>query len=193
MTLFLLKTMHLPFFLFMCSLPAIAQAEDIVAFDFHKNQKKGEWQIVNDGVMGGLSESRFAIKAGNGNFSGILSLENNGGFASVRSQLGQMSLDGCDRIILRIRGDGRRYKFNIRTNQKFEGVNYQLSFPTQQGKWELIELPLNKFTPTWRGQVLTNKPKLTGSSIVSLGFLISDKQAGPFKLSIDWIKGRKAE
>ena len=46
----------------------------------------GEWIIVNDGVMGGLSSSRFTDSDSSfATFNGELSLENNGGFASVRA------------------------------------------------------------------------------------------------------------
>lgn len=46
-----------------------------------------QWQAVNDGVMGGVSDGRFKITAdGTLEFFGTLSLENNGGFASVRTR-----------------------------------------------------------------------------------------------------------
>ena len=35
--------------------------------------------------------------------------------------------------------------------------------------------------------------KLDPSKVNSVGFLLADKQAGPFKLEVDWIKVIKAE
>lgn len=44
------------------------------------------WQAINDGVMGGVSVSRLRFDStGYAVFEGVVSLENNGGFASVRA------------------------------------------------------------------------------------------------------------
>ncbi len=44
------------------------------------------WYAVDDGVMGGVSQSGFRVDAGAGCFGGEVSLENGGGFASVRRE-----------------------------------------------------------------------------------------------------------
>ena len=55
-------------------------------FSFETPEAARRWQTVNDGVMGGRSDGRFQVNPeGNLEFFGMLSLENNGGFASVRS------------------------------------------------------------------------------------------------------------
>jgi len=55
--------------------------------DFTLPESPRLWQAVNDGVMGGVSQGRFRITdARTMEFSGNLSLENNGGFASVRTK-----------------------------------------------------------------------------------------------------------
>jgi NADH dehydrogenase [ubiquinone] 1 alpha subcomplex assembly factor 1 len=46
---------------------------------------ENRWRIVNDGVMGGLSSSKAIVEDDKIIFSGNVSLENNGGFASLRS------------------------------------------------------------------------------------------------------------
>lgn len=157
-------------------------------FDFQNPSTRNVWQTVNDGVMGGLSDSDFLTRKGHGIFSGNVSLDNNGGFASVRSGIKSTHIEGCDRIMMRVLGDGKRYKFTIRTNGNFDGVNYQQSFATSKGEWQLIELPLDRFIPTYHGRALKNQPKLSSKNIASLGFLISDKQEGPFQLKIDYIQ-----
>jgi len=83
-------------------------ASDRILFDFQTATNHSAWQIVNDDVMGGVSTSRFQIlTTGGAVFSGVVSLENNGGFASVRSQPVRADLTGCDSFLLRVRGDGR--------------------------------------------------------------------------------------
>jgi NADH dehydrogenase [ubiquinone] 1 alpha subcomplex assembly factor 1 len=55
-------------------------------FDFTGADVAKDWQTVNDGVMGGDSQGKFKIiDKKTLEFFGTLSLENNGGFASVRT------------------------------------------------------------------------------------------------------------
>jgi monofunctional biosynthetic peptidoglycan transglycosylase len=146
------------------------------------------WQIVNDDVMGGVSSSRFVITNNTAVFSGQVSLKNNGGFASVRSLPTRHEWGAADGFVIRVRGDGRRYKFTARMNQNFDGANYQCPFPTKQGEWQELRLPLKDFVPSFRGRVFRDQPPLDAAKVVSLGFLISDQQEGPFELEVAWIK-----
>jgi len=158
-------------------------------FDFSTATNATAWQIVNDDVMGGVSTSRFDVMNGVAVFRGEVSLQNNGGFASVRSSPARQNLAGLDAFVVRVRGDGRRYKFTVRTEAGFDMPIYQCAFATKRGEWEEHRLPFKDFVPTFRGQVLTNVPALDATGVVSLGFLISDRQEGPFRLELAWIKG----
>ena len=162
--------------------------DDKIIFNF-KSPDAVDSQIVNDGVMGGISRSRFDITGhGTGIFRGELSLANNGGFASVRLRLPMRDLTGDRAFRLRIRGDGHDFKFIVRTDNVFDGVNYRSGFATKAGVWEELGLPFAQFEPTWRGRILTDMPALDPSRIETLGFLISDQQAGGFQLEVEWIK-----
>jgi hypothetical protein len=164
-------------------------ATNISLFDFQAATNSPAWEVVNDGVMGGVSISLFQILTNGGAvFSGVVSLENNGGFASVRSQPVRADLTGCDSFLLRIRGDGRRYKFSVRTEAGLDTPLYQLALTTKRGEWEEHRLPFKDFVPTFRGRILTDVPPLNPAKVSSVGFLISDKQEGPFKLEVAWIK-----
>jgi hypothetical protein len=114
-------------------------------------------------------------------------LDNNGGFASVRALVDQSKLSNTQKIILRVKGDGNRYSFRIRTNQNFDGISYAANFETIKGQWATVELDYADFIPTFRGRRM-RAPELQGAQIRQIGFLISDKQEGPFELLIDWIK-----
>ena len=158
-------------------------------FDFQAATHSPAWEVVNDDVMGGVSTSQFQVLTNGGVvFSGTLRLENNGGFASVRSQPVRADLSGCDSFLLRVRGDGRRYKFSVRTGAGFDTPLYQCSVTTKQGEWEEHRLAFSDFVPTFRGRVLTGVPPLNPAKVNSVGVLISDKQKGPFKLEAAWIK-----
>lgn len=158
-------------------------------FDFNEPNSVETWRIVNDGVMGGLSSSRMQWQAGGtARYSGHVSLENNGGFASVRTAPQDFGLTVHTGLRLRVRGDGNIYKFRIRTDDNFDGVTYSLDFTAPAGNWQEIELPFADFKPTWRGRTLPNVGPLQPADIRQLGFLISDKQQGEFALEVDWVK-----
>ena len=162
-------------------------------FDFQSATHSPAWEVVNDDVMGGVSTSQFQVLTnGCAVFSGAVRLENNGGFASVRSATVRENLTGLTAFVLRVRGDGRRYKFSARTGAGFDTPLYQCSFTTKQGQWEEHRLPMKDFVPSFRGRVLSGEPPLDPAKVASVGFLISDKQAGPFQLEIAWIKAVSA-
>ena len=164
-------------------------ASEKILFDFQTATHSPAWQIVNDDVMGGVSTSRFQILTNSGAvFSGVVSLENNGGFASVRSSPVRENLRGLDAFVLRVRGDGRRYKFTVRTESGFDSPIYQCAFSTKRGEWQEHCLLFKDFVPTFRGRVLTHVPPLDPVKVTSVGFLISEKQEGPFQLELSWIK-----
>lgn len=165
-------------------------ASETILFDFQATTNSPAWQIVNGDVMGGVSTSQFQlITNGGAVFSGVVSLENNGGYAAVRSSPARQNLNRCDAFVLRVRGDGQRYKFTVRTEAGFNAPNYQAEFTTKRGEWEEHRLAFKNFVPTFRGPVLTDVPPLNPSKITSVGLLISDQQAGPFRLELRWIKG----
>ena len=139
-------------------------------------------------MTGGVSRSEFDIVNGVALFSGQVSLENNGGFASGRLLPVKHDLARCDSFLIRVRGDGWRYKFTARTERSFDGGNYQCAFSTRKSQWEEHRFALTQFVASFRGRVVTDAPPLDPARVTSVGFLISDKQAGTFLLAMAWIK-----
>ncbi len=147
------------------------------------------WRIVNDGVMGGLSQSQMELTGENrAHFHGTVSLENNGGFASTRAELPEELRKGVTAIRIRVKGDGQRYSLRLRPEGKLGRVSYRAYFETEAGQWQEFTFSLSNFTPTFRGRVLTNVPSLENQTLEEIGFLIADKQEGQFELLIDWIE-----
>ncbi|MGF1574310.1 MAG: CIA30 family protein [Sumerlaeia bacterium] len=147
------------------------------------------WRVVNDSVMGGVSSSTWKrTEDRNFEFTGVLSLENNGGFASVRSDATDFGLTVVSAFVLRVKGDGRTYQLRFRTNGKWDGVAYAQSFETVAGEWVEVELPFSGFIPTWRGQIVSDAPPLDAKKIEQVTWMVADKKSGPFKLEIDWVK-----
>jgi monofunctional biosynthetic peptidoglycan transglycosylase len=54
--------------------------------------------------------------------------------------------------------------------------------------WVTVQVPFADLRPTFRGRLLRNRPALEGAAVRQIGFMIADKQEGPFRLEIDWIK-----
>ncbi|MDA7905656.1 CIA30 family protein [Mariniblastus sp.] len=158
-----------------------------VLFDFDKPDAVRVWRPVMDGVMGGRSSGQVRVNQyKNLEFSGNLSLENNGGFASIRASDAGLAMESGDTVVLRVRGDGRTYNFNVYTQRNMGGYSYRQSFPTSKGEWVDVELPVDKFVATWRGRNFRNQA-FNPSAVAGLGILLGDKKPGSFKLEVESI------
>ncbi len=153
------------------------------------NPEPIRWAIVNDGVMGGRSQSSLRLTdEGTAVFSGTLSLENDGGFASTRALLDTMDLTGFTGFRIRVKGDGRRYELRLRMDPNLDGVAYRAEFGTTQGEWTEVFLPFSSFQPSFRGRVPRDVRPLDLTSIRQIGFLLGDGAEGPFQLEMAWIR-----
>ena len=156
--------------------------------DFSRTEPQTQWKIVNDGVMGGHSTSSMTLMDNNAAlFSGVLSLENSGGFASTRAMVIDLDLKGYSGIRIRVMGDGRCYQLRLRTDSDYDGVAFRHSFQTADGEWMDIVLPFIEFEASFRGQPLPQFGPLAPEEIQQVGLLIADKRSGPFRLIIDSI------
>lgn len=163
------------------------QVKQRILLDFEQSGDAANWSVINDVVMGGVSNSSFAVeKPGTAVFSGVVSLENNGGFASANLKPAQFDVSDCDGIRFRVRGDGKSYKITLKNDGAFNGFSYRFEFSTKNGEWLTLDAPFSSFIPKFMGQT-TSAPPVDRAKIKSFGFLIADKQDGPFRLEIDWI------
>ena len=154
----------------------------MILFNFNSTSQENEWLVVDDVVMGGRSKGYFNInKEGNGVFEGNVSLENNGGFSSVKHRLVQKNVEGFTRVILQLKGDENPYQFRIKTN-KSDYYAYVAEFKTTSD-WIIVEIPFSTMYPSFRGQRL-NASNYPGKLIEEIAFLISNKKEVPFKLEI---------
>jgi monofunctional biosynthetic peptidoglycan transglycosylase len=158
-----------------------------ILLDFEQPGDAADWTVINDVVMGGVSSSRFVVeKPGTAVFSGVVSLENNGGFASANMKPAQFDLSDCDGIRFRVKGDGKSYKITLKNDGAFNGFSYRFEFTSKDGEWLTIDAPFSSFVPKFMGET-TSAPPVDRARIKTFGFLIADKQDGPFRLEIDWI------
>ncbi len=171
----------------------IAEETPIILFDFTGADAAKQWQAVNDGVMGGVSEGKFKITdAKTMEFFGTLSLANNGGFASVRSKAKKLDLEKGDTLVAKVKGDGREYTLNLYPNRSRTAFSYRATVQTKKDEWIEVRVPLDEFEATSFGQLVREAGAVKPEEVSSVGFLLGDKKAGPFKMEIEWIKVERA-
>ena len=159
--------------------------------DFSDVSVAGQWRSVNDNVMGGVSEGGFRITEDKTlEFSGTLSLENRGGFTSIRTRPADLNLSGYDRLALRLKGDGRTYYVNLMTSSR-SAASYRLAVETKKRTWQEVRVDMKDFLYTSYGRIRAGAAPLNAKDVVSLGITLADKKAGPFRLEIDWITAEK--
>lgn len=156
--------------------------------DFAADGATTSWHPIDDAVMGGVSQSTLQpYSRGIACFSGVVSLQHGGGFASVRTEPRRWNTVGAHAFVVRCRGDGRQYKFTARTDDGFDGVQYQARFQPPRDEWAEVELPVASFVASFRGRPVRGAGPLDPAQIRQLGLMVSDKQAGPFELLLEWI------
>lgn len=157
----------------------------LISFAFDYGPDSPSWYSVNDSVMGGVSRGRPTMMEGSGvRFSGILSLENNGGFSSIRSDSPAYAFSRGKELLVTVKGDGRTYYFDLRTNARQRAFSYRQSFKTVAGEETTVRLPLAGFVATRFGRRMMNDQPLEPSQVKSIGVTLADKKPGPFRLDI---------
>ena len=171
-------------------------------FDFTnpKIDLKETWGTINDGVMGGVSQSNIRLADRKAIFSGIVSTDNNGGFASVRTKnfAPPLDLSNFEGIEIKVKGDGKRYKFITRCEGEWDGIGYCHSFDTVHDFSTTIQIPFADLIPVFRAKTVADADKLNSSKIYSMQLMLSKFEydgalnpkfeAGHFAIEVDYIK-----
>ena len=144
------------------------------------------WQIVNDSVMGGSSTSKVSVQEQTLIFTGVVSVENNGGFASTRTCINTLN-QTPEHIILQVKGDGKTYQLRLRTSQYLDGPAFTVSFATLKDQWQVITFSADDFSLTYRGKALQQQAKLNFNDVQQLGLMIAKKQQGNFRIELKQI------
>lgn len=166
-------------------------ADSKVLFDFSSGDLS-KWSTIQDTVMGGRSTGALArTDKGALSFTGTISLENNGGFASFRSARfaeGEFDLAGSAGLEVRVKGDGRSYIYSCdMRGVPIFGGGYWQEFSTVAGEWLTIRLPWNEFVPTNFGRKMAGQPAMDSARLATMGVYLYDKKSGDFELEVDSI------
>lgn len=158
----------------------------LLIFDFNSSPDWSQWKIVNDVVMGGKSNSKISkSETGHAVFTGDVSLDNNGGFASMQYNFKPKAITGYTKAVIHLKGDGKQYQFRIKANV-YDRASFIHTFKTS-GQWQTIEIPLHTMIPTFRGNKL-NQPNFNANQIQEVQFMIGNGRAESFRLEIDKIE-----
>jgi len=164
--------------------------QSVRVYDFENGNQARSWQIVLDGVMGGLSTGNIETDNGTMVFSGETSLRNNGGFSSMRAPVEKGVFKDSDSIRLRVKGDGRTWILGTRKSAgRMGGDSFWTRFDTVDGEWQTVTIPIDGMERHFFGQKMAGT--ITPEEVGAIEFYMYDKKAGPFRLEIESIEGVK--
>ncbi|MEY3867247.1 MAG: hypothetical protein RLZZ338_1138 [Cyanobacteriota bacterium] len=186
---------------------SLMKAQDQIIFDFTQPSPefKENWGSLDDVVMGGVSESSIRLINKTALFSGYVSTQNSGGFVSARSRnfTPPLNIGKYQGIELRVKGDGKRYKLIIRSEDKWDGLGYCYSFDTVYNIWMSVIIPFDQLIPVIRAKTVKNAAPFDPTHITSFqlmhskfeydGALNPKFEAGIFQLEIESIKAYNSE
>ncbi|MFS1884621.1 MULTISPECIES: CIA30 family protein [unclassified Vibrio] len=151
--------------------------------DFIQPNEHKNWTATNDDVMGGISTGGLIYLDDMSRFRGELSLENNGGFSSVKRSIESPAheIDSAELVFV---GDGRTYQLRLTTSKDGNRVQYKHDFDTIKGVRLNKVFHFNDFQAVFRGRLLSDAPELKARDIKQIFFLIADKEPSPFELDL---------
>ncbi|GAA4230514.1 CIA30 family protein [Postechiella marina] len=159
--------------------------QTVTLFKFNKTSNIKNWKTINDGVMGGVSTGIFYLnEEGHGVYKGHISLQNNGGFSSLKYSFNTLNTEQHSKIILKVKGDGKTYQFRIK--HKSSDRHSYIAYFNTSNKWQTICFNLSEMHPKFRGRKV-NIPNYNKTNIEEIAFLIGNKKNETFKLLIDSI------
>jgi hypothetical protein len=168
--------------------PTTTTPEPTPVFSFPTPDDVYEWFVVNDTVMGGVSTGQVVWEDDALVFTGDLSLDNNGGFASVRSPLLDPAAVAvwADRDGMRVEvgGDGRAWTVEVRMDLDDNG-GWISEISTSTDDFVVVDVPWASFEPVTRflDPRETTEP-LDPARIVSVAFYLVDGIEAPFRLEL---------
>ena len=172
--------------------PQSKEATTNMLIDFTDKKADHQMNVVNDGVMGGLSQGRIEMTQNDSLlFKGNISLQNNGGFSSFRIGGKLWDLSAWKGVEILVKGDGRTYGLRATTDETFlrSSVSFTADFKTVKDEWVKLQIPFSKMKASWRGRKLDRN--FDPAQIKGLGIILADKQAGKFALEIKSISAWK--
>ncbi len=154
----------------------------------------GRWRVINDGVMGGLSQGELTFNGGVATFAGTINT-NGGGFSMIRTSIFRDgatladSLEGAEYLRVRTRSaNGRAYELTVQDTASNSAVMHFTDLAvTADSAWEEPLVPLTDLDARTFGTARPNLADFDLDQISTFGIILADGIDGPFSLAIDRI------
>lgn len=172
-------------------LMALITSSPGIIFNFGTQNNTETWRIVNDGVMGGLSTSSITENKNTVLFKGETSLENNGGFASIRTLIEKGSLKNCKTMTIRFKSSStdRTFGLSLKTSQRYYVPYHKFTFKPKSGDWEVLKVNISEFKHYRISDIIGDTMPLDVlPEVFNIALIVSDSKAGAFDIEIDYIK-----
>lgn len=190
-----------------------SSAEKVI-FRFSNERDLSVWRVFSDKELGGTTTASLILSSdtpSTASFSGYFSREigenafsklKRSGFAGIESKSDgspPLDLDDYDGLTLRVKGDGRKYIANIKTENWLVGDQtydiWQAFLFARENQWQDVEIPFSRFLLTWKGRLVETKTEMNPARITSIGISLAGGEElqpeGEFRLDIDYIAARR--
>jgi len=168
---------------------SIHAADFKIDFGISKD-KTSDWVMISDNIMGGITKSTLEYQEDALKLSGNISLDNFGGFSSVKTKFKRIDLSAYKGIRIRYKSNNQKFAFTLEDTQNWTLPNYKGDFFNQKpNEWETSTILFKDFKEYQIGEPTGEKlePERL-RNIVRIGVITTEKKEGPFSLEIDYIE-----
>jgi NADH dehydrogenase [ubiquinone] 1 alpha subcomplex assembly factor 1 len=158
-------------------------------FGSGKNQINN-WVMISDNIMGGVSKSKLEYTENTMILTGTLSLDNFGGFASVKTRFGQYDISPFQGVKIKFKASNQKFAFTLEDNNIWTFPNYKGAFfSTKPNTWEEKIVYFKDFKEYQIGEATGKTLKESSlKNMVRMGTITTEKKEGPFSIEIDYIE-----
>jgi len=146
-----------------------------VLFEDFINTPETEWEFITDQVMGGVSDGKVEfISEASMSFArmtGIVSIENNGGFIQIRKKIDSSLSKNSKAIKIEVRGNNQEYFIHIRTSGTILPWQYYQAPFFATDNWKKQDINLLEFK---RSGIMLSK-KINPKNIKSIAIVAYGK------------------
>ena len=172
------------------SLTAIEPGTCRTLVDFTDPDEFARWEVINDGVMGGLSKGHIEQAGDALSFTGTVNT-NGGGFTSLRRKVPENTMAGARRLRITYAADARTYEVTLRSNARERGrrIAYRAALTPGEsaGEWSVAVIDLAKLETSLFGQQV-DAPAFAAHEAHSVGLIIADGIDGDFAMRLSRIE-----
>jgi monofunctional biosynthetic peptidoglycan transglycosylase len=153
-------------------------------------EKNQEWVLLSDNIMGGITKSKIEYTINSVILSGNISLDNYGGFSSIKTKYKRVDLSKYIGIKIKFKSTNQKFAFTLEDNQNWTQPNYKCEFsPKKDDTWEEVIIYFKDFQEIVIGEPTGNMMESKSlNNIVRMGIMTYEKKEGHFSLEVDYIE-----